>query len=117
MSQHSQYGAALAAVTRERGVTGAVLAGERDGMVIDAVLEAGVDGAALAAFAASLYRRARLSAAAAGLGGTGWLRLEAEGGQLCVAGQGRVVLIALTEPAANAGSVRGALLRELRGIA
>ncbi len=56
----------LAALTRQRGVLGSMVVSEADGIVVDSNLQIGVKGNVVAALAASLYRKARLSAGAAG---------------------------------------------------
>jgi predicted regulator of Ras-like GTPase activity (Roadblock/LC7/MglB family) len=107
----SPFAMVLQSLVRQRGVRGSLVAGERDGLVVDADLQAGIEGAAVAALAASLYRRARLSAGAAGLGDVTYLRLDAERGHVCIAGRGELVLVALAEDGANLGLVRAALLK------
>ena len=113
----SPFEKALDGLTRQRGVTAALVAEERNGIVIDARVHVGERADRVAALAASLYRKARLSAQAAGLGGVGFLQLEAESGRVCAAGRGDVVLIAVTTPDANVGLLRVELLRALETIA
>jgi predicted regulator of Ras-like GTPase activity (Roadblock/LC7/MglB family) len=107
----------LEALTRQRGVTAAMLVEERDGIVVDARVHVGQRADRVAALAASLYRKARLSAQAAGLGGVGFLQLEADEGRVCVAGQGELVLVAVTTADANVGLLRVELLRAVEGLA
>ena len=101
----------LAALIRERGVIGCLVVGERDGIIVDASLQVGVDGSAVAALAASLYRRARLSARAAGLGDVSFLQLEAERGHIWAAGRGELVLVTIAESRAQVGRVRAVMLQ------
>ena len=61
--------------------------------------------------AASLYRKARQSARAAGLGAVSFMQLEAPNGRLCAVGGGDLVLVVVAEPAVNVGLVRVELLR------
>lgn len=113
----SGFQAALGALIRQRGVTGALVVSERDGIVVDQVVQVGVRADVVAALAASLYRRARLAAQAAGFGDTGVLQLDAEQGRVCAVGRGDLVIVVLTEPAANVGLVRVEMLKGLEALA
>jgi predicted regulator of Ras-like GTPase activity (Roadblock/LC7/MglB family) len=55
-------------LTRQRGVRASLIVSESDGLVVDSNVRFGQDGDRVAALAASLYRKARLSASAARLG-------------------------------------------------
>jgi predicted regulator of Ras-like GTPase activity (Roadblock/LC7/MglB family) len=107
----------LGALIRQRGVTGALVVSERDGIVVDQIVQVGVRAEVVAALAASLYRRSRLAAQAAGFGETGVLQLDAEQGKVCAVGRGDLVIVVLTEPAANVGLVRVEMLKGLEGLA
>ena len=107
----------LSALTRQRGVTGSLLVDEGDGVIIDATLHVGMKGPAFAALAASLYRKARLSADAAGLGGVTFLRLRAEQGHVCAAGKNELVLVIVADARANIGLIRQEMLKALEKIA
>ena len=113
----SPFAEMLAAITRQRGILGSMVVGESDGLIIDASLQVGVKGPVVAALAASLYRRARMSAAAAGVGTATFLQLEAERGRVCAVGRNDLVLVALAEPRANLGMLRIEMLRALEGLA
>jgi predicted regulator of Ras-like GTPase activity (Roadblock/LC7/MglB family) len=113
----SPFAATLAPLVRLRGVQGALVVDERDGIVVDAVLQVGMRGDVISALAASLFRRARLAADAAGFGRTSFLELEAEGGRLCAAGMGELVVVAVVEGDANIGLVRMQVLRAAEGLA
>lgn len=110
---HSPFTHVLDTLTRQRGVSAALVADERDGIVIDARVQVGARADRVAALAASLYRKARLSADAAGLGRVGFLQLEAESGRVCVIGHGDLVVIAVATAEANVGLIRVELLRAL----
>ena len=112
----SPFQAMLESLMRLRGVTATMLVDEHEGMIIDSVLQFGQDGDRVAALAASLHRKARLSAGAAGLGGVSFMELEAERGRLCAAGQGEMVLVVVAAPSANLGLVRVEMLKAVRGI-
>ena len=62
------FAAILDSLTRQRWVTAALVVSERDGIVVESNLQIGQSGDRVAALAGSLYRKARLSARAAGLG-------------------------------------------------
>ena len=81
------FASMLDSLTRQRGVTAALVVSERDGIVVDSNLQIGQDGDRVAALAASLYRKARLSAQAAGMGAVAFMQLEAPGGRLCAVGR------------------------------
>lgn len=114
---NSPFAEMLDALTRQRGVTAALVADERDGIVIDSRAHVGVRGDRVAALAASLYRKARLSARAAGLGGVGFLQLEAETGRVCAVGHGDLVVVTVATSEANVGLIRVELLRALTTLA
>jgi predicted regulator of Ras-like GTPase activity (Roadblock/LC7/MglB family) len=108
-------------LTRQRGVLGGLVVSETDGIVVDAVVQPAVRGPVVAALAASLYRRARQSARAAGLGGVRYLELVAEHGRLCMAGaHGRtgddLVVVLVTDARAGVGLLRVELLRVVAGL-
>jgi predicted regulator of Ras-like GTPase activity (Roadblock/LC7/MglB family) len=113
----TEFTPTLNALCRERGVRAAAAVTADDGTLIDFVLRVGDDGQQVAALAASLYRKARRSADAAGMGVTTLLHLEAELGRLFVIGWGHVLLIAVTEPEVNVGAVRVAMRAAAAGMA
>ncbi len=96
---------------RNRGVLGAMVVGLDDGVIVDSTLQVGVNGNAFAALTASLYRKARRSAGAAGFGATGFLELAAEQGRVCAAGGEELVLVVVCEARVNVGMLRVELLR------
>ena len=111
----SPFTATLTALARHRGVLGSIVVSERDGLPIDAIVQVGVNADVVAALAASLHRRARLSCAAAGYGDTRFVRLDAERGSVLSASHGDLVFVAITEGRANTGLLRVELLRAARG--
>ena len=58
------FASILDSLTRQRWVTAALVVSERDGIVVESNLQIGQSGDRVAALAASLYRKARLSAKA-----------------------------------------------------
>ena len=112
----SPFSQMLDAIRRQRGVTASLVAGESDGVIVDARLQVGQRGDRVAALAASLYRKARLSAKAAGLGGVGFMQLEAQNGRVCAVGRNGLVLIAVARRDANVGLIRVELLRAAESL-
>jgi predicted regulator of Ras-like GTPase activity (Roadblock/LC7/MglB family) len=107
----------LQLLSRQRGVTAALVVSERDGIIVDSNLHIGQSGDRVAALAASLYRKARLSASAAGMGAVSFMQLEAPNGRLCAAGSGELVLVVVAASAVNVGLVRVELLRAAAELA
>ncbi len=107
----------LAALIRQRGVLGCLVVGEQDGIIVDANVQVGIQGEAVAALAAALYRKARLSSEAAGLGTVAFLQLETERAHLCAIGRDGLVIVALAEPRAHIGLIRGAMLQSVEALA
>ncbi|GAC1515341.1 MAG: roadblock/LC7 domain-containing protein [Gemmatimonadaceae bacterium] len=105
------YTPVLSALTRQRGVIGSLVVSEADGIIVDSNLQIGVRGPVVAALAASLYRKARLSADAAGLGEAVFVTLEAERGRVCALGLGDLVLVSVAELRANVGLIRVEMLK------
>jgi uncharacterized protein len=97
--------------SRQKGVRASLIVSARDGIAIESNLQIGQDGSRVAALASSLYRKARKSAMAAGLGATGFMQLEAEAGRLCMLGGDEVILVVVAEHECNVGLIRMDLLR------
>lgn len=106
----SQFAPVLAALTRHRGVKGCLVVGEGDGLIVDSTLQFGMNGATFAALTASLYRKARRAAQAAGFGDATFLQLDAEQGRVCAVGRNDLVLVVVAESRVNVGLVRVDLL-------
>lgn len=105
------YHSMLSDLMRVRGITACLLVDEHDGVIVDSTLQFGMRGNVVAALIASLFRRARRSLAAAGLGDADVVQLEAERGRVCAVGRDGLVLIAVAEPRVNAGLMRVELLK------
>ncbi|MGH7616827.1 MAG: roadblock/LC7 domain-containing protein [Gemmatimonadaceae bacterium] len=113
----SSYAPLLEQLSRQRGVRASLIVSESDGLVVDSNLRFGQDGDRVAALAASMYRKARLSAVAARLGPVGFLQLDAERGRVCAAGgRSDLVLVVVADPSANVGLIRVELLRALETL-
>lgn len=107
----------LESLTRHRGVRASLIVSEGDGLVVDSNLRFGQDGERVAALAASVYRKARLSARAARLGSVAFLQLDAERGRICAAGgRSDLVIVVVADAAANVGLIRMELLKALETL-
>ena len=113
----SPFEGVLDSLTRQRGVSASLVVSERDGIIVDARVQIGHRGDRVAALAASLYRKARLSTEAAGYGEVGFVQLEAEQGWLCAIGRDDLVLAVLAGPKANIGMIRVAMLQAREALA
>lgn len=97
----------LERVTRVGGIRGAMLVAESDGLVVAEALAEGLDGAAIAALAASLTLRLRRTARQAGLAVPAVVQLKAEAGTLITVPAGDdLLLVAVAERDANLGLAR-----------
>ncbi len=107
----------LESLTRQRGVRASLIVSENDGLVVDSSLRFDQDGDRVAALAASMYRKARLSARAARLGAVAFLQLDAERGRVCaVGGRSDLVIVVVADRAANVGLIRVELLKALESL-
>ncbi len=106
----------LESLMRQRGALATMIVDEHEGMIIDSILQFGQDGDRVAALAASLHRKARNSAEAAGLGGVSFMQLAAVGGRICAAGRDNMVLVVVAAPTANIGLVRVEMLKAVREL-
>ena len=107
----------LEGLSRQRGVRASLIVSESDGLVVVSSLRFGQDGDRVAALAASMYRKARLSACAAQLGAVAFLQLDAERGRVCaVGGRSDLVIVVVAEPAANVGLIRVELFKALESL-
>jgi predicted regulator of Ras-like GTPase activity (Roadblock/LC7/MglB family) len=113
----TQFTMVLDSLTKQRGVLASLAVDAADGVTIDANTQIGQESTRVAALAASLYRKARKSAKAAGLGATGFMQLEAETGRLCIIGGDSIVLIVVAERDANIGLIRVEMLRAAQVLA
>lgn len=113
----SAFGELLSAITRHRGVSGCLLVSASDGIVVESVLQVGVNANAFAALSASLYRKARRAGDSAGFGEVGFFELEAEGGRVLMAGTGDLLLVTVAETRVNVGLLRVELLRAAEALA
>jgi len=102
----SHFDVVVARLERNPGVTGAMLVGIDDGMVIAGDAGPGRDSDTAAALAASLFRRTRTAANDAGLGDALFVRLEAEHGHMCATARDDIVVVAVAKAGINLGKLR-----------
>lgn len=112
----SPFEPVLDGLTRQRGVRASLIVSEKDGLVVDSKLRFGEQEDRLAALAASIFRKARLSARAAHLGAVSFLQLDAERGRICAVRRDDLVLVVVADAAANVGLIRVELLKALELI-
>jgi predicted regulator of Ras-like GTPase activity (Roadblock/LC7/MglB family) len=103
----------LQTLARQRGVSAALVTIENDGIVVDSHSHVGLSEERVAALAASLYRKARLSSNAAGMGAVSFMQLEAPNGRMFIVGAGALVLVVVAAPTLNVGRVRVEMLRAI----
>lgn len=102
----------LDGITQVRGVRGAMLVAAEDGLVVAESLMEGVRGNAVAALAASLYKRFREAMEAADAGTPHFLHLQGEGGTLmAVPAPDAILVVAVGASDMNVGLVRLEMLR------
>ena len=113
-----QFRRLLDAITRVRGVQGAMLVAGHDGLVVAESLMEGVRGNAVAALAASLMQRLRSAAEAGGVGPPHFLHLQASGGTLlAVPAPEDMLLVTVADAGVNVGLVRLEMLRAVEDVA
>ena len=107
----------LARVSRIRGVRGVILTTLGDAIPIQSLTHVDVDVDALAAFATSMFRRARQTSRGAGFGAARVLTLDATDARIVAAARDDLLLVALADRATPPGMLRMSLLRALEEIA
>jgi len=108
---------ALDAITRIRGVHGAILVAGEDGLIVAESLMEGIRGNAVAALAASLYQRFRQATETAGVRRPEFLHLQAEQGSLLVVpAPNDVLVVAVAAGDLNVGLARLEMIRAAEAI-
>lgn len=111
------YEGALERVSAIRGVRGAMLVSATDGLVIAESLMEGVDGAAVAALAASLVGRLTRTTAEAGMTPPAVVHLTAAlGSVLAVPAREEIIVVAVTHTQTNIGLARLEMLEIAREL-
>ncbi len=98
-------------ISRVRGVRGSMFISADDGLAIAQMLMVGVNGKALAAFAASLARKVSGAAAAIGAGRVKFVQMQSEGGALLVAANGDMLVAVVADAGVNVGLARLEMMR------
>jgi len=115
------YEALLSKVMQVTGIRGALVVAVKDGLIVDGRVHVGVHGEAVAALAASLFRRA-CRATGAKEGQTRFVELDADAGRILMVGRDELALLAVLDRRANPGQARlavrraGASLSESGGV-
>ncbi len=108
----SKYAPLLEALTRLRGIRGAMVVEAADGLVVAESLMGGLKGTALAAMAANIATRATDLAGGAAVGAPRFVHLQATEGALLVAPAGsNLVLVAVASRDVPLGLLRLEMLR------
>jgi predicted regulator of Ras-like GTPase activity (Roadblock/LC7/MglB family) len=110
------FQAALERLSRVPGVRGALIVDADAGVPVVSELAADVDGGALAALAASLFKRTDRAVAAAMFGKLSTLQLEAEQGHVIAGDAGDLIIVAIAERQAQLGLVRLEVHRTAEGL-
>jgi predicted regulator of Ras-like GTPase activity (Roadblock/LC7/MglB family) len=103
---NDSYGAVVEALSRVPGVQGALIVEADAAVPVVAELSAGINGTAVAALAASLFRRSAQASESARFGALDTLHLEADSGHVVVVGAGELILVVVAERDAQLGLVR-----------
>ena len=100
------YTTAVDRVSHVNGVRGALLVDIQAGVPVVSELSEGVNGTAIAALAASLFRRTAEASRMSHFGNLGTLQLEADNGHVLVVDAGDMVLVVIATRDAQLGLVR-----------
>lgn len=107
----------LDAITRVRGVRGAMIVVWQDGLIVSDSLMQGVRGNAVAALTSSVTKYAENVLLASGMGRLQFLQLQASNGVLLVVATGsEILVVAIAEPSVNVGLVRLELIRAAEAV-
>ena len=107
----------LEAITRVRGVRGAMIVVWQDGLIVSESLMEGVRGNAVAALTSSVTKYAEKMMVASGMGRLQFLHLRASNGVLLVVATGsETLVVAIAEPSVNVGLVRLELIRAAEAV-
>lgn len=100
------YTAATERLSRVSGVRGALIVEKDAAVPVVAELREGVNGTAVAALAASLFRRTAQASDTAQFGRLTTLQLEADEGHVIAVDAGELILVVVAERDAQLGLVR-----------
>jgi uncharacterized protein len=111
------FTAAVEKLSRIPGVLGALIVEKDSALPVVAELSEGVNGTAVAALAASLFRRTGQASETARFGSLATLQLEAEHGHVVVVDAAELVLVIVAERDAQLGLVRLEAVRAAQSLA
>jgi predicted regulator of Ras-like GTPase activity (Roadblock/LC7/MglB family) len=111
------YTAAVEKLSRIPGVLGALIVEKDAAVPVVAELREGVNGTAVAALAASLFRRTAQASEGAGFGTLATMQLEADAGHVVVVDAAELILVVVVERDAQLGLVRLEALRAGQSLA
>lgn len=100
------YISAVERLSHVAGVRGALLVESETGVPVVSELREDVNGTAVAALAASLFRRTAAASETADFGRLNTLQLEADDGHVVAVDAGELILVVVTEHDAQLGLVR-----------
>lgn len=98
-------------LSRVRGVSGSMFVAADDGLAVAQLLMDGVNGKALAAFAASLARKVSGAAAATDAGRVKFIQMQAAGGVLLVCTGTELLVAVVADAGVNVGLARLEMMR------
>lgn len=110
------YRDAVLRLSHVPGVGGALVVDASAGVSVVEDLKPHASGTALAAMAASLYRRTMQASDTAGFGRVDSIQLYGDHGQMFIAGAGDLIVVALIEDDAQIGRVRMEANRAARSL-
>lgn len=104
---------ALDRLSRVRGVSGSMFVAAEDGLAVAQLLMEGINGKALAAFAASLARKVSGAAAATGAGHVKFIQMQSAGGILLVCSGAELLVAVVADAGLNVGLARLEMMRAI----
>lgn len=98
-------------LSRVRGVSGSMFVAADDGLAVAQLLMEGINGKALAAFAASLARKVSGAAAATGAGHVKFIQMQSANGILLVCTGKELLAAVVADAGLNVGLARLEMMR------
>jgi uncharacterized protein len=111
------FTAAVERLSRISGVRGALIVESDAAVPVVAELSEGVNGTAVAALAASMFRRTLQATETAQLGRFSTLQLEADEGHVVVVDAGELILVVIASRDAQLGMIRLEAMRAAQSLA
>jgi uncharacterized protein len=111
------FTAAVERLSRIAGVRGALIVESDAAVPVVSELSEGVNGTAVAALAASMFRRTLQATETAQLGRLSTLQLEADEGHVVVVDAGELILVVIAARDAQLGMIRLEAMRAAQSLA